>query len=97
MRPLVAGICLPPLELEYIADQKLVAWERRVRALRRAAEGARAGGGEPLDAARAGAAEEKGDGGDYGEGYYCGLEGDVDADAEMAACVEDGCWDSDSD
>jgi hypothetical protein len=31
----------------------------------------------------------------YGEGYYCGLEGDVDADAEMAACVEDGCWDSD--
>ena len=68
---------------------------RRVHALRCAAEGARAGGGEPLDAARAGAAEEKGDGGDYGEVYYRGWEGDVDADAEMAACVEDGCWDSD--
>jgi hypothetical protein len=43
-------------ELEYIAYQKQVAWEQRVRALRRAAEGARAGGGGPLDAARAGAA-----------------------------------------
>ncbi len=48
-------------------------------------------------AVRVGAAEEKGGGDGCGEDYYDGWEGDVDADAELAACLDEETLFVDSD
>ncbi len=52
--------------------------------------------GEPLDAVRVEAAEEKGGGDGCGEDYD-GWEGDVDADAELTACLDEETLFGDSD